>query len=65
VDSRVEVLTQGGENDGQWKSLANQFADLCGDFGEAESHQHCCSVFCRGAISVAMTWRQQANMPLR
>jgi hypothetical protein len=64
VDGGAEVLTQGGENDGQWKSLPNQSADLCSDFGEAEPHQRCRSVLYRRTISVAMTRRQQTNMLL-
>ena len=55
LDGGVEEPTQGGENDGQWTSLPNQSADHCADFGDAEPHPRCRSVFCRRAIAVAMT----------
>src|SRR5882762_9873771 len=50
LGGRVEELTQGAENDGQWTSLANQSADRPTDFGGAGPHPGCGSLFC-GAIS--------------
>src|SRR6266436_5108982 len=66
LGGRVEELTQGAENDGQWTSVANQSADRPTDFGGAGPHPGCGSLFCCGAISgFALAWRRWSNMPLR